>query len=240
MWEFLSGLSSRSDRVLAIATHLDAFPALLPVPKLIVISSDPVMTSGCVGWTARHLIDQVGVLSAFERATDGRTSKLREAASPNIVRVGFERSNTFLSVVVVHSEVKVICAAYKPVLAGNESDGSHWDLGDFECLDQSACLVIPDEDIASVETGLAVRYHVHAFVVRFAVFEGERRGQTWMSGTTERAVKPVSMKSTYQYSEARQKPLTMTHGCVGWKSIALTRDERASSLRWRVMDDGEK
>lgn len=84
-------------------------------------------------------------------ATNVRISKQAgQAASPNIVRVRFERSNTFLGVVIVHSEVKVICAAYEPVLACNESDGSHWDLRDFECLDQCACLVIPDEDIASV------------------------------------------------------------------------------------------
>lgn len=61
-----------------------------------------------------------------------------------------ERSNALLSIVVVHSEVKVIRTTHEPVLSRNKSNGSHWDLGDFECLDERACFVVPDEHVASV------------------------------------------------------------------------------------------
>ena len=49
--------------------------------------------------------------------------------------------------------MKVVRTAYEPVLSRNEGHASNGDLGDLECLDQSTCFVVPDEDVACVKAG---------------------------------------------------------------------------------------
>lgn len=55
----------------------------------------------------------------------------------NVVRMSFEEGDFFRGVVVVYSDLKIIRTANNPVFAGNESAGSHRDVGEFKSLDDS-------------------------------------------------------------------------------------------------------
>lgn len=59
--------------------------------------------------------------------------------------------------------MEIICAADEPVLSRYKGDGSYRDLGDFKCLDERACFVIPDEDISSVQTSLLWESRLRAY-----------------------------------------------------------------------------
>lgn len=72
---------------------------------------------------------------------------------PDVVWMRFKRGYAFLGVVVVASEMEVVGAADEPVLAGDEGDGADRDLCDLERLYERAGLVVPDEDVARVESG---------------------------------------------------------------------------------------
>jgi hypothetical protein len=71
----------------------------------------------------------------------------------DVVWVRLEGCDALLGVVVVDAEVKVVAAAHEPVLAGDEGDGAHGDLGDLERLYERFRLVVPDDDAARVQAG---------------------------------------------------------------------------------------
>lgn len=57
--------------------------------------------------------------------------------SSDIVRMSFEGGDFLRSVVIVYTDLEIIGTANDPVLAGDESAGSHRDVGEFKGLDNS-------------------------------------------------------------------------------------------------------
>jgi hypothetical protein len=92
----------------ASETNLSVLPSLLPVPKL-----------------DRHVV-RTGK-DEWQRRVNGEAT--------DVVGVGFDRSDLLARVVVEDAEVEVVRAADEPVLALDEADASHRDLGDLEGLD---------------------------------------------------------------------------------------------------------
>lgn len=106
--------------------HLDTLPALVPVPQLdghVVGAGEDEVLGGVHGETS------------------------------DVVWVRLEGCDALLGVVVVDAEVEVVAAADEPVLAGDEGDGAHGDLGDLERLYERFRLVVPDDDAARVQAG---------------------------------------------------------------------------------------
>ena len=105
------------------------------------MSSLPVNTKFCVGWTARHLVRPFSSLRAY-----------RVLAEPDVIRMRLKRSDLLGCVEVEGTQVKVVGAAHEPILSCNEFNAAHRHLCHFKRLDESASLVVPDEDVAVVET----------------------------------------------------------------------------------------
>lgn len=54
---------------------------------------------------------------------------------PNVIWVRLKGCNLFGGIVIVHSDVEIVGTANDPILAGNESSGSHRNIGEFKSLD---------------------------------------------------------------------------------------------------------
>lgn len=87
--------------------YLNAFPTSLPVPEL-----------------NRHVIGS---------GQDERLGWVNSNRS-NVVGMSLEGCDLFRGIVVVDTELKVIRTANNPILAGNETTGSHGDIGELEGL----------------------------------------------------------------------------------------------------------
>ena len=80
------------------------------------------------------------------------------ACPPDVIWMCLKSSNALLGVVVVTPEVEIIRTTDEPVLTSYEGHASHWDLCDFESLDESASFVIPDEHISGIKASEQPRF----------------------------------------------------------------------------------
>ena len=71
----------------------------------------------------------------------------------DIIRVGLKRGHLLVRVVVEDSQLEIVRACYEPILAGNESDTSHWNFGNFKGFDKGSCLMIVDIHAPVVQAG---------------------------------------------------------------------------------------
>lgn len=71
----------------------------------------------------------------------------------DVVRMRFEGSDLFAGIVVVDAQLKVVAAAYYPVLAGYESASANGDIGKLEGFDDRLGFVRPDIDMAAIKGG---------------------------------------------------------------------------------------
>lgn len=59
--------------------------------------------------------------------------------SPNIIWMRLKGGNLFGGVVIIDPDVKIIGTANDPILSGDESSGSHRNIGEFESLYDCLC-----------------------------------------------------------------------------------------------------
>ena len=133
----------------------------------------------------------------------------------DIVGVSLERSDLFRSIVVVDADLEIVGAADNPILAGDKPPRSDRDIGELEGFDDSLMKI-----------------------------------RRWLRGLDEKAylsfVRPNIGMAAVECCEdlvlgsataALVDRFVHTHDSVGWKSMPLTRSERANSClytRYRI------
>jgi hypothetical protein len=108
-----------------MVAHLDTFPLLVPIPSF----DGHVITSGehdACGWVY------------------GETSY--------IIRVGLERDDLLMRIVIEDAQLEVVRASDKPVFSGNELDTTYRNRRDLESLHKCASFVVVDVDGTVVQT----------------------------------------------------------------------------------------
>jgi hypothetical protein len=76
-----------------------------------------------------------------------------DGQAADVIRVGLERMDLLVGVVVEDAELEVVRAGDEPVLAGDEAGAADGDLGDLEGLEDGAGVDVVDLDGAVVEAG---------------------------------------------------------------------------------------
>jgi hypothetical protein len=69
-----------------------------------------------------------------------------------IIRVGLERDDLLMRVVIEDAQLEVIRASNKPVFSGNELDTAHRNRRDLESFDKCASFMVVDVDGTIVQT----------------------------------------------------------------------------------------
>ena len=134
------GVDRQSHNVVAVALeHLDALPALLPIPEL-----------NC------HVI----------RCGEDEGLRGVNGDGSDVVGMRLEGGDLLGGVVVVDTHLEVIGATDNPVLPRDEATGADGNVGKLECLDDLLCFVRPDIDMTCpVSTALPdPSLHVHTAV----------------------------------------------------------------------------
>lgn len=105
--------------------HLNAFPLFVPIPSF-----------------------DSHVIASCEHDTRGWV----HCKASYIVRVGLERVDLLVRVIIEDAQLKVVRASNKPVFSGDELDTAHRDGGNFKCLDECAGFMVVDVDGTIVQT----------------------------------------------------------------------------------------
>jgi len=70
----------------------------------------------------------------------------------NIITVRLVRNHLFQRVVIKHAQMHIIGASNDPALSGNEFRSTNGQVGDFKRLDECLVLVVPNVNVAIVQT----------------------------------------------------------------------------------------
>lgn len=76
-----------------------------------------------------------------------------DGQTPYVVRVGLERRDLLVCIVVEDAQLEVVRAGHEPVLARDKTHAAYGHLGDLEGLDERAAVAVVDVHGAVVEAG---------------------------------------------------------------------------------------